>query len=61
VRELIAEVLLRLSKAIAAVVVGLIVYAVAVAALGATPSVELSLLAWLSGAAFILVVQESPI
>lgn len=60
-RELIAEILLRLSKALAAAVIGLIVWVVAVAVLGANGSVELALLAWLSGVAFILVVQESPI
>jgi hypothetical protein len=60
-RELIYEILLRLSKALAAAVIGLIVWLLATGPLGATPSVELALLAWVSGAAFILVVQESPI
>jgi hypothetical protein len=60
-RELIAEILLRLSKALAAGTVGLVIWLVAVNLLGATGSVELALLAWLAGAAFILLVEESPI
>jgi hypothetical protein len=60
-RELVFEILLRLSKAVAAAVVGLAVWLVAVVVLGAPGSVELALLAWLSGAAFILLVEESPI
>ena len=55
------EIVLRLAKAGAAVVVGAIVYAVSIGPLGATPSVELVLLCWLSGAAFILLVESSPI
>jgi hypothetical protein len=60
-RELVNEILLRLSKALAAAVIGLILWLLATGPLGASPSVELALLAWISGAAFILVVQESPI
>ncbi len=60
-RELLFEILLRLTKALAAAVLGLVVWLVAVGPLGAQGSVELALLCWLSGAAFILVVQESPI
>ena len=60
-QELVFEILLRLAKALAAAILGLIVWLVGVGILGASPSVELALLAWLSGAAFILVVQESPI
>ncbi len=60
-RELVFEILLRLSKAVAAALVGLVVWLVAVGVLGAPGSVELALLAWLSGAAFILLVEESPI
>jgi hypothetical protein len=59
--QLVYEILLRLLKALAGVVLGLIVYLVAVGPLGHPGSVELALLAWLSGAAFILLVQESPI
>ena len=59
--DLVAEILLRLAKAGAAFVVGLIVYAVAVGPLAATPSAELLLLSWLSGAAFILLVESGAI
>ena len=60
-RELVFEILLRLSKALVAAVVGLLVWRVAGGPLGAEESVQLALLAWLSGAAFILLVEESPI
>jgi hypothetical protein len=60
-RELAAEMALRLAKAVAAGVVGIVVYAVLTGPLGAAPSAELALLAWLSGAAFILLVESSPI
>jgi hypothetical protein len=59
--NLVVEILLRLGKALAALVVGLLVYAVAIGPLGAAPSIELGLLSWLSGAAFILLVESSPI
>lgn len=61
VSYLVAEVLLRLAKAIAALAVGVVIYAIATGPLGATGSPELALLAWLSGAAFILLVESSPI
>jgi hypothetical protein len=61
VRELAAEVGLRLAKVVAAAIVGVVVYALLVGPFGATPSVELGLLAWLSGAALILLVESSPI
>jgi hypothetical protein len=60
-RELVYEILLRLSKALAAAVVGLVVYLVATGPAGAPASVELALLSWLAGAAFILLVETSPI
>ena len=60
-RELVFEILLRLSKALFALVVGLVVWLIAVGPLGASGSAELALLCWLSGAAFILLVEESPI
>lgn len=59
--NLLAEIGLRLLKALAAFVLGLVVFGVAVGSLGAAPSVELALLSWLSGAAFILLVESSPI
>lgn len=60
-RELIVEILLRLIKPGLAVLLGLVIWWVAVGPLGATPSVELALLAYLAGAAFILLAQESPL
>ena len=60
-QELVFEILLRLLKAVFGLVLGAIVYLVAVGPLGHPGSVELALLSWLSGAAFILLVQESPI
>ena len=60
-RELLFEIALRLTKAVAAAVLGLVVWLIAVGPLGATGSVELALLCWLSAAAFILLVEESPI
>jgi hypothetical protein len=59
--HLVYEILLRLAKAGAAVVVGAVIYGVMVGPLGATPTPELLLLSWLSGAAFILLVETSPI
>ncbi len=59
--HLVFEIVLRLAKAAAAVVVGAIVYAVCIGPLAAPPTVELMLLSWLSGAAFILLVESSPI
>lgn len=58
--NLIVELLLRLAKAGAAAVVGLLVYVLAIGPLGAGPSVELALLCWLTGAAFVLLVESSP-
>lgn len=59
--NLVSEILLRLAKAGAAAVLALIVYLVATGPLGAAPSVELALLSWLSGAAFVLLVESSPL
>jgi hypothetical protein len=61
VRELAFEILLRLTKALAAAVLAALVWLVATGPLGATASPELGLLCWLAAAAFILLVQESPI
>ena len=59
--HLVFEILLRLAKAGMAMILGLILYGVLVGILGNTGSVELALLCWLSGAAFILLVETSPI
>ena len=55
------EILLRLAKVVAAAILGLVLYLVIVGPLRATGSVELALLCWLSGAAFILLVETGPI
>jgi hypothetical protein len=60
-RELVVEILLRLSKVVLATVVGVVLYVVLVGPVGATASVELALLAWLAGAAVILLVESSPL
>jgi hypothetical protein len=61
VSNLVYEILLRLAKAAAAAILGVVLYVVVVGLLGVTGSVELALLCWLSGAAFILLVESSPI
>jgi len=55
--NLVNEIRLRLAKAGIAVVLGVIVYLVAIGPIGATGSVELALLCWLSAAAFVLLVE----
>ena len=57
--NLLAEIGLRLLKAAAAAFLGLVLYVVLVA-LGNPGSVELALLCWLSGAAFIILVETGP-
>ena len=59
--NLVNEILLRLAKAGAAAILGLIVYLVLVGLLAVEPSAELALLSWLSGAAFILLVETGPV
>ena len=59
--HLLAEIGLRLGKALAALLLALVLYLLLVGPLGATPSVELGLLAWLAAAAFIVLVETSPI
>jgi hypothetical protein len=61
VRELGAEILLRLVKAAAAAVLGLVLFVVLTGPLGVPATAELGLLAWLAGAAFVLLVESSPI
>jgi len=61
VSNLVAEVLLRLAKVVAATVVGLLVYGLLVVVGGAAPTTELAVLAWLAGAACVLLVESSPI
>lgn len=58
--NLIAEILLRLIKPLAALLLGGLIYLVALV-IGEPGSISLALLAWLSAAAFILLVQEGPL
>ena len=59
--HLVVEIGLRLAKAGAAAVLAILVFGVATRVLGADPTAELGLLCWLAGAAFILLVESSPI
>jgi len=59
--HLVSEILLRLAKAAVAALLGLILYAVLVGALDVSGSAELALLCWLAAAAFIVLVETSPI
>jgi hypothetical protein len=59
--NLVNEILLRLAKAGAAALLGLLVYLVLVGPLGVAGSAELALLCWLSASAFILLVETGPI
>jgi hypothetical protein len=60
VSNLAVELGLRLAKAAAAAIVGLLVFLVATGPGGASGTPELALLAWLAGAAFVLLVESSP-
>ena len=59
--NLLAEIGLRLAKALAALIVGLLLYLVLIGPLGQPGSLELALLSWISGAAFVLLVESSPL
>ena len=59
--NLVAEIALRLLKAAVALIVGSLLYLVVTGPFGSPGTVELALLCWLSGAAFILLVETSPI
>jgi hypothetical protein len=61
VSNLLSEVGLRLLKAGVALIVGGLIYVVAIGPLGTAPSVELALLSWVSAAAFVLLVESSPL
>jgi hypothetical protein len=57
VSNLVIEILIRLAKAGIAAVIGLVLYLLLVGPFGVTGTVELGLLCWLSGAAFVLLVE----
>jgi hypothetical protein len=58
--HLLAEIGLRLLKAVAAGFLGLVLY-IFLVAIGNPGGIELALLCWLSGAAFILLVESGPL
>jgi hypothetical protein len=60
VSDLVNELALRLVKPVIATVLGAIVYWVATGPLGAPASVSLALLAWVSAAVFVLLVESGP-
>ena len=55
--NLVIEILLRLAKAGIAAALGIVLYAILVGPFGAAGSAELALLCWLSGAAFVMLVE----
>ena len=59
--ELRNEILLRLSKLVAAAIIAAILYLIAVGPVGAAPSCELAALCWISAAVALLLGESSPI
>jgi hypothetical protein len=59
--NLLNEILLRLAKVGVATMLGVVTYLILVGPFGATGSVELGVLAWLVGAAIVMLVETSPI
>jgi hypothetical protein len=55
--NLVNEILLRLAKAGIAALLAIVLYLILVGPFGATGSVELALLSWLSAAALVLLVE----
>ena len=55
--NLVIEILLRLAKAGIASLIGIVLYLILVGPLAVAGSAELALLCWLSGAAFVLLVE----
>ena len=55
--NLVIEILLRLAKAGIAALIGIVLYLVLVGPLAVAGSAELALLCWLSGAAFVVLVE----
>jgi multisubunit Na+/H+ antiporter MnhB subunit len=60
-KELLAELLLRLAKVLAAIVVGLVIYLVLVGPLGVPGSPELAIEAFIAGGLVVLLMESSPI
>jgi hypothetical protein len=55
--NLVNEILLRLAKAGIAALIGVVLYVLLVGPLAVAGSAELALLCWISGAAFVLLVE----
>jgi uncharacterized membrane protein YGL010W len=55
--NLVIEILLRLAKAGLALIAGTVLYLILIGPFGVAGSAELALLCWLSGAAFVLLVE----
>ena len=55
--NLVTEILLRLAKAGIAAALGVVLFLILVGPLGVAGSAELALLCWLSGSAFVLLVE----
>jgi hypothetical protein len=60
-KELVAEILLRASKVVAAAVVGLVLYVVLVGPLGVEGSPMVALGAFIAGGIVVLLMESSPI
>ncbi len=59
--NLVAEILLRLLKPLAALILGVLIYGLLVGPLGADPSPTLGLLSLVAAGVLILLIQESPL
>lgn len=60
-RELVAEVLLRLAKVAAAAVIALVLWLIATGPFGAEATPVLALLCFVAGAAVVLLMESSPL
>jgi hypothetical protein len=60
-RELVVEILLRLSRVLAATVIGAVLYLILTGPLAVAGSAQLAILTWLVGATSVLLVETSPL
>ena len=60
VRELAAELFIRVLKLVLAAVIGLVIYAVLTGPMGAEGSPVVALLAWIAGALVVLLLETGP-
>jgi hypothetical protein len=59
--QLITEILLRLAKLVASGIMAAILYVVAVAVAGVSPSFEVAALCWISASVALLQLESSPL